>query len=78
MLSEYGHVIRRFQVVQSGPGAVQLRVVKGPRYSPAAVDRLLGVLRQYLGSGFTVSIEPVDDISAADGIHPPSVALPAV
>jgi len=78
VLSEYGHVIRRFQVVQSEPGAVQLRVIKGPRYSPAAVDRLIGILRQHLGPGFTVSIVPVEQIPAAeDGSHPPFVALPA-
>jgi len=76
VLRDYGHVVRRFQVVQSQPGAVELRIVKGPRYSAAALQKLLDLLRQYLGTQLTVEVEPVDLIPFADdGAPMPVVSL---
>lgn len=75
LLSTYGHVVRQFQVVQSQPGAVQLRVVKGPRYSEAAVQRLLDLFQRHLGADFAIEVQPVEHIEPADdGTYAPAVS----
>jgi phenylacetate-CoA ligase len=78
VLRDYGHVVRRFQVVQSQPGAVELRIVKSPRYSARALQQLLEVFRRYLGTHLSVDVEPIDSIpSADDGTAMPVLSLAA-
>ena len=78
LLRDYGHVIRQFQVVQSEPGAIQLRIVKGARFSDAALQRLLEHVRQYLGAGLAIDVQPVDAITSADaGMQPENNRHPA-
>src|SRR5262249_22682035 len=75
VLRDYGHVVRRFQIVQSRPGAVELRIIKGPRYSAAALQKLLAVFRQYLGPALSIDVESVDHIlGAEDGTAVPVLA----
>lgn len=66
VLSDYGHVIRQFQVVQNEPGTVQLRIVKGPRFSEAALRRLLDLFGQHLGAGIAIDVHTVERISPLD------------
>jgi phenylacetate-CoA ligase len=74
-LSDYGHVIRQFQVVQSEPGALHLRIVKGPRFSDAALRRLLDLFHQHLGSGIAIAVEAVVRIRPVDSEpHAPVVS----
>ncbi len=68
-------VVRQFQVVQSAPGALQLRIVKGPRFSEAALHRLLELVRQHLGAGFAIDVQTVERISPDEaGAHSPVVS----
>ena len=74
-LSDFGHVIRQFQAVQTEPGTVQLRIVKGPRFSEAALRRLLDLFRQHLGTGIAIEVHAVERISPVDSeVHSPVVA----
>jgi phenylacetate-CoA ligase len=63
LLRDYGHVIRQFQVVQAEPGTIQLHIVCGPRYSDAALQRLLERVRQHLGSDLVIDVQPVEVIA---------------
>ena len=61
-LKEYDYAIKRFQVVQDEPGAIQFRVVKGGRYSDDTLDEVKSMIRQYLGDGLRIDVEFVDNI----------------
>lgn len=64
VLSDYGHVVRQFQAVQTQPGTLQLRVVRGPRYSEKAVSSLLERFRTDLGPGLSVDVQTVEHIAS--------------
>ena len=73
-LRDLEHLIRRFQVVQRRPGAVDFFVVKGPRFSTPAFDRLLAQLRQRLGDATEIAVHFVERIDAVrtpvEGLSP--------
>jgi phenylacetate-CoA ligase len=74
-LCDYGHVIKQFQVVQWQAGALQLRIVKAPRFSEAALHRLLDLFRQHLGAGLAIDVQAVEAILPDDGgTHAPVVS----
>lgn len=57
LLKEYDYAIRQFQVVQDAPGKIELRLVRGGRFSPAVLDEIVGQLRRALGA--KLRVEPV-------------------
>ena len=62
VMKDYDFAIRQFQVVQSQPGELTLRIVKGLRYSDAVREEIIGVLRRYVGTGMQFSVECVETI----------------
>jgi phenylacetate-CoA ligase len=62
LFKDYDYVIRQFQVVQETPGAVVLKVVKGPRFDEAVFTELLAELRRYLGQNMHIDVAFVDEI----------------
>jgi phenylacetate-CoA ligase len=74
-LRDYGHAIRQFQVVQSEPGAVQLRIVRGPRFSDAVLQRLFDVIRAHLGAATAIDVQLVEHLAISDGgTHAPVIS----
>ena len=67
LFKDYDYVIRQFQVVQEVPGAVVLKVVKGPRFDERGVRRARSGLRRYLGQQMRIDVEFVD--GDPDGAH---------
>jgi len=61
-LKDYGHIVRQFQVVQERLGAIEFKVVRGPRFSAAALQPILDRFRQQLGADMNVNVEYVDHI----------------
>ena len=62
LFKDYDYVIRQFQVVQETPGAVVLKVVKGPRFDEVVFGELLAELRRYLGQNMHIDVAFVDEI----------------
>jgi phenylacetate-CoA ligase len=75
VLRDAGHVVRQFQVLQTEPGTVHLRIVRGPRFSEAVMQRLLDALREPLGAQTTITVQTVEAI-AADAVAPQVSHLP--
>lgn len=71
-LKDFDYAIKRFQVVQSERGAIQLRIVKGGRFSRQVLDEVLTTLRRYLGDDMRIDVEIAEDIPAADAGDPSS------
>lgn len=61
-LKDFDYAIKRFQVVQDAPGAIELRVVKGGRYSDDVLDEVKALIRRYLGEGLRIDVELVEGI----------------
>ena len=75
MLKDYGHIIRQFQVVQEQLGAIEFHVVKGPRFSRAALDEILAVFRRHLGDDMVINVHSVERIALVrTGKHRDSVS----
>lgn len=55
--------IRRFQVVQTGPDEIHLRVVLGPSWTPADAGRVEREVRNLIGPRCAFSIDPVAEIA---------------
>jgi phenylacetate-CoA ligase len=64
-LSEFDFAIKRLEAVQHQPGTLDLKLVKGARYSDDRLDELLSLLRAELGEGLAVRVEIVDEEPAA-------------
>jgi phenylacetate-CoA ligase len=62
LFKDYDYVIRQFQVIQETPGALVLKVVKGPRFDEAVFGDLLEELRRYLGRQMRIDVEFVEEI----------------
>jgi phenylacetate-CoA ligase len=60
MLKDYEHIVRQFQVVQEQHGLVDLRIVKGPRFSERSLDQILTVFGRQLGDTTPIHIEFFD------------------
>ena len=56
--------IRQIQFVQNEPGAVTVRLVKGPLWSPASLESLTARTRKYLGENMQVHFEYREHIAA--------------
>jgi len=62
LLKDYGHIVKQFQVVQEQLGAMQFKVIRGPRFSETALEEILASFRQHLGSDMIINVEYVDHI----------------
>jgi phenylacetate-CoA ligase len=62
VLKDYGYLIRQFRVVQHQPGAADLSIVRGPRFSEKALEELLPLFRRHLGANFVLNVHIVDQI----------------
>ena len=56
------HSIRESQILQSEPGRITIRVVRGPEYRPADEKRLLAECRKRMGGATAVAVEYTDAI----------------
>ncbi|MDQ2647140.1 MAG: capsular biosynthesis protein, partial [Myxococcota bacterium] len=64
-LSEFDFAIKRLEAVQHEPGTLDLKLVKGARYSDDRLAELLSLLRAELGEALAVRVEFDDDEPAA-------------
>jgi phenylacetate-CoA ligase len=62
VFKDYDHAIRHFQIVQSEPGAITFKVVKGGRYSDETLDEIVRLLHKFLGAEMKIVVEFVDNI----------------
>jgi len=62
LLKDYDHAIRQFQVVQEKLGEIDLKLIKGMRYSDEIMTDLLETLRRFLGRDMKINVEFVDKI----------------
>jgi phenylacetate-CoA ligase len=75
LLKDYGHIIRQFQVVQERLGAIEFRVVKGPRFSTAALEEILAIFRRHLGADMEIHLDYVERLELVrTGKHRHSVS----
>lgn len=63
LLKDYGHIVRQFQVIQERVGEIQMRIIRGPRFSDKALQELLSHIRSHLGEDMVIDLEFVDDIA---------------
>ncbi|HVR69784.1 MAG TPA: glycosyltransferase [Vicinamibacteria bacterium] len=59
---DYDHLVRQYQVVQSEPDRIQLRIVKGLRFTDGEFALLLRRLAEHLGRGTGIDVSFVDEI----------------
>jgi phenylacetate-CoA ligase len=64
-VSELGFAIKRLQAIQHEAGALELRIVKGARYSDDRLQELLSLLRAQLGDNLKVQVEFDEDDEVA-------------
>jgi phenylacetate-CoA ligase len=62
LFKDYDHLVRQYQVVQERPGAIELRIIKGPRFHDAGFAEILEQLRQFLGQETAIDVQFVDEI----------------
>jgi phenylacetate-CoA ligase len=75
LLKDYGHMLKQFQVVQERLGAIRFKVIKGARFSEAAIEKILELFRRHLGEDMQIEVEFVDHIPLGrTGKHYPSVS----
>jgi hypothetical protein len=59
-LRHCGHIVRQFQIAQEGPESLELRLVKGPRFSDGSSQKLVDAFRNHLGDDMSVNVEFVE------------------
>ena len=75
LLKDYGHILKQFQVVQEGLGAIEFKVVRGPRFSDASLEKILAIFRRHLGEDMQIDVDFVDHIALVrTGKHRHSVS----
>ncbi len=62
LLKDYWFAIKKFQVVQNKVGEIDLKVIKGGRYSDALLEKILKIMRDYLGADTKINIQFVETI----------------
>ncbi len=62
LLKEYDYAIERFQVVQERVGELELRIVRGGRFSPAVVEQILAQFHERLGASLRIAVRFVDEL----------------
>ena len=64
LFKEYSYLIQQYQVLQSTPGEIEIRIKKALRFSDDEFSRVLSLMRQHIGGETPIRIEFVDKISA--------------
>lgn len=62
LFKEYDHAIKQFQVYQERLGAIELRIVKGGRYSEQTLEEILATLHDFLGAAMQIDVVFLDEI----------------
>lgn len=57
------HTIRESQILQSEPGRITIRVVRGPEYRPPDLEHLLAECRKRMGESMAIRVEYTDAIA---------------
>jgi len=63
LFKDYEHLVRQFQVVQHERGAIELKIVQGPRFEEEAFGELVATLRRFLGDDMRIDVVFVDRIA---------------
>lgn len=75
LLKDYDHIIRKFQVVQERLGAIEFKVIKGPRFSDAELAKILAIFHHHLGADMEINVEYVEHLQMVrTGKHRHSVS----
>jgi phenylacetate-CoA ligase len=59
---EYPHLINQYQVIQNELGSIELKIIKGKRFTDASMNDLLQELRKHLGERTCINLEYVNII----------------
>jgi phenylacetate-CoA ligase len=59
---EYPHVIKQYQVIQDKAGEINLKVIKGSRFTKNQMSEITNLLRAHLGDETIINIEYVESI----------------
>lgn len=62
LLKDYWFAIKQFQVVQNKIGEIELKVIKGGRYSDILLEKIVREMKEYLGADTKVNIQFVEII----------------
>jgi phenylacetate-CoA ligase len=62
LIKDYDYCIRQFQVIQEQLGKINLKVIKGTRFTPEVFEEVLNKLREFVGSDMVIEVEFVDNI----------------
>lgn len=62
LLKDYWFAIKQFQVVQNKIGEIELKVIKGGRYSDILLEKIVREMKEYVGEDTKVNIQFVEAI----------------
>lgn len=62
LLKDYDYAVKQFQVYQERFGAIELRIVKGGRFSQSVLDQILAQLHDYLGRDLVIDVKFLDSL----------------
>ena len=62
VFKDFDHAVRQYQVSQTQPGEITLRIVPGRRFNQAAIEDVENLLRRYLGHRTVIGTEIVQEI----------------
>jgi len=62
LFKDYDYIIRQYKVIQEKKGAILLQVVKGSRFTDLEFNKVLNILKDFLGRETDINIEFHNDI----------------
>jgi phenylacetate-CoA ligase len=62
LLKDYDYAVKQFQVYQERFGAIELRIVKGGRFSHSVLDQVLAQLHDYLGRDLVIDVKFLESL----------------
>lgn len=62
VFKDFDHAVRQYQVVQSAPGAITLRIVPAGRFTAQSQAQILETLQRFLGPRTRIDVELADGI----------------
>ncbi|MBM4317462.1 MAG: glycosyltransferase [Deltaproteobacteria bacterium] len=54
---DYDFMVRQYKVIQEKEGAIQLMILKAPRYEEAEFEKMLSSLRKYVGKDMKITVD---------------------
>jgi len=75
LFAEYGYAVRRFQVAESSPSGIELRLDRAPRYSEATLDEIKNRIRQRLGASLAIDVSFQESVDEAEPLSLPRAAF---